>query len=198
MGELKKLGIKPPSRNTVKKILKAAGLDPGPKRGEGTWDEFLKQHAASLWQCDFFSKRIVTLKGIRDAFVLAFLHLETRRVVLSPASFHPDEDWVVAQIDRFVDQARGRQLRVAMLQRDRDTKFSKAVDNALRSRRVKVIVNQFRSPNTNVFVERFIQSIQQECLDRFVVFGSGHMDAICSEYLEHYCDEPYCHTTLCA
>jgi len=22
------------------------------KRGEGTWDEFLKQHAASLWQTD--------------------------------------------------------------------------------------------------------------------------------------------------
>jgi putative transposase len=50
MGELKKLGIKPPSRNTVKKILKAEWLDPGPKRGVGTWDEFLKLHAATLWQ----------------------------------------------------------------------------------------------------------------------------------------------------
>lgn len=36
---------------------------------------------------------------------------------------------------------------------------------------------------------RFIQSIQQECLDRFVVFGSGHMDQICKEYLEHYHSE---------
>ena len=35
----KKLGIKPPSRNTVKNILKENGLEPGPKRGEGTWDE---------------------------------------------------------------------------------------------------------------------------------------------------------------
>jgi putative transposase len=32
MGELKKLGITPPSRNTVKRILKAAGLEPGPLR----------------------------------------------------------------------------------------------------------------------------------------------------------------------
>ena len=55
MGELKKLGITPPSRNTVKNILKGAGLDPGPKRGVGTWNEFLKIHAATLWQCDFFS-----------------------------------------------------------------------------------------------------------------------------------------------
>jgi hypothetical protein len=34
------------------------------------------------------------------------------------------------------------------------------VDKALRSERVKVKVNQFRSPNTNAFVERFVQSIQ--------------------------------------
>jgi putative transposase len=48
MGELKKLGIKPPSRNTVKAILRENGLEPGPKRGEGMWDEFLKMHAATL------------------------------------------------------------------------------------------------------------------------------------------------------
>ncbi|WP_254508175.1 integrase core domain-containing protein [Anatilimnocola floriformis] len=186
MGELKKLGIKPPSRNTVRAILKGHGYDPGPKRGEGTWDEFLKQHAASLWQCDFFSKRILTLRGIREVFVLAFLHVETRRVVLSPATFHPDESWVVGQMEQFVQKARSQKLRVATIQRDRGSKFTSAVDQALRSKRVKVKKNEFLAPNTNAFVERFVQSIQQECLDRFVVFGSGHMGAICSEYLEHY------------
>ena len=186
MGELKKLGIKPPSRNTVKKILKAAGFEPGPKRGEGTWDEFLKQHAASLWQCDFFSKRILTLRGIREVFVLAFLHVETRRVILSPATFHPDEPWVVGQVERFVKEARGQKLRVATVQRDRDSKFTKAMDQALRSKHVKVKLNGFRSPNTNAFVERFVQSIQQECLDRFVIFGETHMDRVCEEYLDHY------------
>lgn len=42
LGELRKLGIRSISRNTVKAILKANGLDPGPKRGEGTWDEVLE------------------------------------------------------------------------------------------------------------------------------------------------------------
>lgn len=186
MGELKKLGIKPPSRNTVKNILKAAGLDPGPRRGEGAWDEFLKQHAASLWQCDFFSKRILTLKGIRDVFVLAFLHVETRRVVLSPATFHPDEAWVVEQALAFVKNAREQGLRVRMLQRDRDTKFTATFDAELKRSRVKIIKNAFRTPVLNVFVERFIQTIKQECLDRLIVFGSGHMDSICAEFLAHY------------
>jgi putative transposase len=94
--------------------------------------------------------------------------------------------WVVAQTKLFVERARQQKLRVATLQRDRDSNFTKEIDQALRSKRVKVKKNEFRSPNTNAFVERFVQSIQQECLDRFVVFGSGHMDAICSEYLVHY------------
>jgi len=36
LGELRKLGIKSVSRNTVKNILKENGLEPGPKRGAGT------------------------------------------------------------------------------------------------------------------------------------------------------------------
>ena len=160
LGELKKLGIVSISRNTVKRILNDAGLDPGPQRGEGTWDEFLKQHAASLWQCDFFSQRVLTLKGIREAFVLAFLNVKTRQVILSPATLHPDEAWTVAQAASFVKQARERGLPVRHVQRDRDSKFTKSFDRELKSCQVKPMKNAFRSPNTNAFVERFIQSIR--------------------------------------
>ena len=58
--ELKRLGIRSVSRNTVKHILNAQGHAPGPRRGVGTWDEFLKIHAATLGQCDFFRKRNLT------------------------------------------------------------------------------------------------------------------------------------------
>lgn len=189
LGELKKLGIRSLSRNTVKRILKDAGYDPGPKRGEGSWDEFLKQHAASLWQCDFFSKRVLTLKGVREAFVIAFLNVKTRQVILSPATLHPHEDWVVTQADSFVHQARRQGLPVALLQHDRDTKFTKAFDATLKRQRVKIKRGAYRAPNTNAFVERFIQSIEQECLDRFVVFGERHLDHLCAEYVAHYHDE---------
>ncbi|WP_425613598.1 integrase core domain-containing protein [Anatilimnocola sp. NA78] len=186
MGELKKLGIKPPSRNTVKKILKAAGFEPGPRRGEGTWDDFLQQHAVSLWQCDFFSKRILTMKGIREVFVLAYIHVASRRVILSPATFHPDEAWVQAQAESFVKLANQQGMKPAILQRNRDSKFTKSFDRVLKRKRVKVKVGAFRAPNTNAFVERFVQSIQQECLDRFVIFGEKHMNHVCKEYLEYY------------
>jgi putative transposase len=48
LGELKKLGIQPPSRNTVKNILKSVGLDPGPQRGEASWDDFQQRSKLCL------------------------------------------------------------------------------------------------------------------------------------------------------
>ena len=143
----------------------------------------------SLWQCDFFSKRILTLKGVREAFVMAFLNVKTRQVILSPATLHPNEEWVVAQAAAFVRQARAQGLPVALVQRDRDSKFAKSFDAEPKRLRVKVKPGAYRAPNTNAFVERFIQSIRQECLDRFVIFGEGHMDHLCREYLAHYHEE---------
>jgi hypothetical protein len=84
-----------------------------------------------------------------------------------------------------VKQAKEQGINRGIVQRDRDSKYAKWFDRALRMR-VEVKVTEFRAPNTNAFIERFVQSIQQECLDRFVVFGSGHMDQICSEYMAHY------------
>src|SRR5882762_3273395 len=43
-----------------------------------------------------------------------------------------------------------------------------------------------RSPNLNVYVERFIQTIQVECLDHFLVFGEKHFDYLVKEFVEHY------------
>jgi putative transposase len=54
LGEREKPGIESVTRNTVKNILKRNGFDIGPKRGPGTWDEFIKRHAATMWQCDYF------------------------------------------------------------------------------------------------------------------------------------------------
>ena len=86
VGELKKLGLRSIKKSTVRNIFKAAGLDPCPKRAGATWDEFLARHAASLWQCDFFTQKVLTVRGLREFFVVAFLNLKTRRVVVSPAS----------------------------------------------------------------------------------------------------------------
>lgn len=189
MGELKKLGIKPPSRNTIKNILKENGLEPGPKRGEGTWDEFLKMHAATLWQCDFYAKRVLTLKGWRDLYLLVFLHVESRQVYIAPSTFHPNEEWVTEQAKSFLKHAKSRGIEVKTLMRDRDTKYQAPFDVTFKDAGTAVKVGAFRAPNTNAVVERFIQTLRQECLDHFVVFGEQHMDYLVKEFVTHYHEE---------
>lgn len=189
MGELKKLNIKPPSRNTVKNILKENGLEPGPKRGAGTWDEFLKIHAATLWQCDFYSKKVLTIKGFRDLFLLVFLHVESRRVFIAPSTFHPNEAWVKEQAHAFLTHVSDSELGATVVMHDRDTKLTTSFDACLESTGIDVKKAAPRSPNTNAFVERFIQTLQQEVLDYFIVFGEQHMDHIVSEALAYYHEE---------
>jgi len=189
MGELKKLEITPPSRNTIKNILKENGLEPGPKRGEGTWDDFLKRHAATLWQCDFYAKRVLTVKGWRDLYLLIFLHVESRQVYICPSTFHPNEEWVTEQAQAFLKHAETKGMQVQTLMRDRDTKYQAPFNAAFESAGTEVKVGAYRAPNTNAYVERFIQTLQQECLDHFVVFGEMHMDYLVREFVEHYHEE---------
>ena len=67
--------------------------------------------------------------------------------------------------------------------------FGSGFKEMMKSAGVAVKRVSVRPPNVNAYVERFIQTIQQECLDHFVVFGAKHMDYLCKEFLEHYHDE---------
>jgi putative transposase len=85
LGELKKLGVGTISRTTIRNLLKEAGLEPGPKRGEGTWADFVQRNLQTLWACDFFSQRIWTGSGLVDVFVLFFLHYVVNLVMGPPS-----------------------------------------------------------------------------------------------------------------
>lgn len=186
VGELRKLRIRCVGRTTVRTILKEEGIHPGPKRGPGTWDEFIKIHAETLWQCDFFGKMVMTSTGLRQAYVLAFLHVNSRRVICSPATLKPDDQWVTAQAELMLEQARGMELPARYLVRDLDFKYSKRFDKVFADAGVSVEPTAPRAPNQNAFVERWIGSIRGECLNRFIVFGLRHLNHITSCYLDYY------------
>jgi putative transposase len=183
---LRKLGIESVTRNTVKNILKRNGYDTGPARGPGTWDEFLKRHAKTMWQCDFFSKKIVSKTGLRDIFVLAFLNIKTRQVYLTPSTYKPDQAWMIEQAEAFIKHTQDKKLPCKIVMHDNDGKYSKPFLDVFNMAKIKPHRTAIRSPNTVTFVERFVQTIQQECLDHFVVFGHKHMDVLCREFKDHY------------
>jgi putative transposase len=186
LGELRKLGIQSISRQTVKVILKENNLDPGPRRGEGSWDEFLRVHAHTLWQCDFVSKPMWTRQGLVDLYFLVFLHLGTRRCWISPCTVSPGSAWVSQQAKNFLMEAEDLELAPQQVMRDNDIKFTPPFDEVFRTSGVQVMRTIPRSPNLRAHVERFIQSLKLEVLDKFVIVAERHLNYVLREWRLHY------------
>ena len=108
IGEMRKLGIKGISRQTVRNILKEEGIQPGPDRTSDTWNDFIERHGETLWACDFFSVKTITARGIRNVYLLVFLCMKTREVIVSSSTGRPNSRWVVKQTDAFIEQTAGR------------------------------------------------------------------------------------------
>jgi len=177
------------SRQTVVNILKQSGFDPTSKRGPGSWDELLKRQVETLWQFDFFSKRVFSKLGLPQMFAMVFINVATRRVWVSPATYNPTEVWVAEQGRAFIEYAKAAELKVENVTRDNDQIYKHAFDRTMSESNAKVRRLALCAPNTDAFVERFIQTIQVECLDHFLVFGEKHFDYLVGKYVEHYHQE---------
>ena len=147
----------------------------------------MSANAKTLWACDFFTKRAWTRFGPRVLHVLFFVHLASRRVIVSPATSQPNREWTSAQARMFLRQANDQGFDpLAILIRDGDGKFGEEFDRALRARGCQAKKLPPRSPQLNAFAERWIRSIKRECVDHFVTFGCGHLDYLVEQYVEHY------------
>src|SRR4029453_16264169 len=80
-GELAKLGLRV-SATAIRTLLGRHGLGPAPRRGGVSWRVFLRQQAASILACDFFTVETVWLKTL---YVLFFIELNSRRCTSAAA-----------------------------------------------------------------------------------------------------------------
>jgi putative transposase len=164
------------SRQTVKNILVEAGLGTDPSDHPDTWTDFLKRHAAKLWQCDFASKRKWTIKGMVDLYFLVFIHVETRRIWVSICTASPTGEWTTQQARNFQMHLQDENLLCEVLQRDQDKKYIESFDEVFRSTGCKIKKTCPRSPNLQAFVERVIQTLKHEVLNAFCIDSQSHLD----------------------
>jgi hypothetical protein len=181
-GELGGLGMCV-AASTTAAVLRRHGLHPAPRRSPVTWRAFLRAQAAGILACDFFTVETVRLRRL---YVLFFIELGSRRVHLSGVTEHPTGRWVAQRARNLVLGERVGGMR--FLIRDRDAKFSGSFDQAFTTEGVEVIRTPFRAPNANAnaVAERFVRSVRQECLDRILVLGRGHLERILHVYADHY------------
>jgi putative transposase len=140
-GELVALGM-PRSASSVWNVLHRHGIEPAPRRASVSWREFLRQQAAAILECDFFTVETLWLRR----FYVLFIELSRRRVYLAGITANPDGAWVVQQARNLTMTLAEQGQRHRILIRDRDSKFTAAFDEIFRSEGLRLIKAPIAAP----------------------------------------------------
>jgi putative transposase len=181
-GEL--VGLSHPiAASTVWTILKAAGIDPAPRRSGPTWRQFLSAQAHAILAVDFAHVDTVFLRRL---YILVVIEHGTRRVHLAGITAHPTGAWVAQQARNLLMDLGDRAEQLRFLIRDRDSKFTAAFDAVFAGADIRIIRTPVRAPRANAIAERFIGTLRRECLDHLLITGQRHLTVVLREFVEHY------------
>jgi putative transposase len=174
-------------RGTIRRILKDHLIEPAPARGRRIpWSVFLKAHWKAIAASDFFTVEVWGWHGLITHYVLFVIELATRRVVICGITRNPNEAWMLQTARNLLDTSSGLLQGKRHLIVDRDTKYSVTFRTFLAREGVEVIRLPPRSPNLNAFAERFVRSVQSECLAKIIPIGAPMLRRALREYMEHY------------
>ena len=168
---------------TIRSVLVAAGIPPSSRRAQLSWKQFLAAHAQTLVAADFFSVDTVFFKRL---YVLIYMHLATRRVLLASCTTEPNEAWVTQQARNLSWRLEEDGIKLSVVIHDRDKKFARGADNVFRSEGARAIVTPLMAPRANAHCERWIGSCRRECLDWMLVVSKRHLQAVLDVYCKHY------------
>jgi putative transposase len=149
-------------------------------------ERILKRHAATLWAADFISVRTLTATGFVELYLLFFLHVGSRRVIVSAPTANLDAAWVAQQARNVSMQMAEWERSATHLIIDHDGKFSAGFDTVFEGEETEVVRVGPAAPNMNPFAERWVRTLRTECLDHFLICGETHLRHLVGEFVEHY------------
>jgi putative transposase len=181
-GELTKLGVKI-APSTVWEILRAAGIDPAPRRSGPGWRQFLAAQAAGILAVDFLHVDTVLLKRM---YVLVFIEHGSRRMHLGGVTANPTGDWTVQQARNLALTLGARFEDTRFLIRDRGSNFTASFDAVFQAVGTRIVRTAVQAPRMNAICERLVGTLRRELLDRMLILGEGHLRSVLAEYQAHY------------
>jgi hypothetical protein len=138
----------PLSESTVSKYLKRTYRP----RGQ-SWKVFINSHKDVVAGVDLF---VVPTVGFKLLYGIAILHLGSRKLVGTNATYHPTAEWIANQ----VSQAFPWDTAPQYLIRDRDASYGKVFKRRLGAMGIRDRPTAYKSPWQNGYDERVIGSIR--------------------------------------
>ncbi len=123
---------------------------------------------------------------LQTLYILFFIQVSTRQVVVAGVTARPDSRWVTQQARNATMDLNDRQLSTRVLLRDHDAKFTGGFDEIFRAEGAKVIRTPILAPRANAYAERWVQTVRAECLDWTLVVGRRHLLRLLRAYVRHY------------
>ena len=174
------------ARITVKRILHDLWVASAPERTQRTpWKTFLQAHGDGLAAADLGTVEVFTLAGLRRSVVFFVIELQTHRVHIAGIHLQPNGRGMEQRARKLTDPVDGFLRTARQLMQDRDPLYTRVVGEILTRGDGGPIRLPPKSPNLNASAERFVRSINEECLPRIVPLGEGHVRLIVHEYVEH-------------
>jgi hypothetical protein len=124
---------------------------------------------------DFFTVEVLTCQGLRTYYVLIFIHLESRRICLAGITRHRDQEWMEQMARNVTMEDSGVLVRSRYLLHYRDTKYCAVFCRIIEASNIKTIALPTRNPNLIAFAERWVRSINEECLSKLIWFGEDSL-----------------------
>jgi putative transposase len=169
--------------STVWEILRAAGIDPVPRRSGPTWRQFLAAQAAGILAVDFLHVDTVLLKRL---YVLVFIEHGTRRMHLGGVTSNPTGEWTVQQARNLAFTLDQRFEDIRFLIRDRGSNFTASFDAVFQASGTRILLTAVQAPRMNATCERLIGTLRRELLDRVLILGERHLRTVLTDYQAHY------------
>jgi putative transposase len=176
---LLKLGLRVSPR-TIRKYMPKR-LDHGWYRRVPSqrWRSFVRNHAQAIVACDFC---VAVTATFRLLSVLVVMGHATRRILHANVTAHPTTAWTMQQLRDTIPADHTYRFLI----HDRDTIFSRQLDQGVRHLGLRVLRTPVRSPQANAHCERLLGMLRRECLDFLIPLTENHLRCILQAWIQQY------------
>ena len=153
-----------------------------PKRLDHGWHQripsHVRNHAKAIIACDFC---VVVAATFKTLYVFVVMEHASRRILHANVTAHPTAQWTIQQFREAIPVDHGYRFLI----HDRDSMFSKQLDQQVRHLGLRVLKTPVCSPQTNALCERLLGTLRRECLDVLIPLSTDHLRHILHAWVCH-------------
>jgi len=175
---LLKLGLRVSPRTVRKYMPKRLGHGRQQRSPSQRWSTFVCNHARTIVACDFC---VVVTATFRLLSVFVLMEHATRRILHVNVTAHPTSSWAMQQLREAIPTDHTYRFLI----HDRDSIFSRQLDQHIRNLGLRVLKTPPQSPWANALCERLIGTLRRECLDLLIPLSAHHLWRVLQQWVPH-------------